>query len=37
LYTCVGVLVLNFAIMNVFFFRYKVQQKEQQAAVAAAS
>jgi ACS family tartrate transporter-like MFS transporter len=34
LYTCVGVLLLNFAIMNVFFFRYKAQQKAQQATVA---
>jgi ACS family tartrate transporter-like MFS transporter len=36
MYTCVGVLLLNFAIMNVFFFRYKAQVKKNAAAVAAA-
>ena len=27
LYTCVGVVLLNFAIMNLFFFHYKARQK----------
>jgi ACS family tartrate transporter-like MFS transporter len=37
LYVCVGVLLLNFVIMNGFFFRYKAQQKRQAATVTAAS
>ncbi len=27
LYICIGALVLNFIVMNVFFFRYKAEQK----------
>jgi ACS family tartrate transporter-like MFS transporter len=34
LYACVGVMLLNFAIMNVFFFRYKAQIKKAQATAA---
>ena len=34
LYICVGVLLLNFVVMNVFFFRHKAQQR---ALVASAS
>lgn len=37
MYTCFTLLVLNFVLMNVFFFRYKAQQKLQsEAAVTAA-
>lgn len=35
LYICVGVLLLNFTIMNVFFFRYKAQQKQRALAAVA--
>jgi ACS family tartrate transporter-like MFS transporter len=35
LYICVGVLLLNFIIMNAFFFRHKARQKEQAATVPA--
>jgi ACS family tartrate transporter-like MFS transporter len=35
LYVCVGVLLLNFLIMNVFFFRFKAQQLQRAAATPA--
>ncbi len=35
LYICVGALLLNFTVMNIFFFRYKAEQKRQAAAVTA--
>lgn len=32
---CVAVLLINFVIMNIFFFNYKARQKKQQAAATA--
>jgi ACS family tartrate transporter-like MFS transporter len=32
MYTCVGVLLLNFALMNIFFFGYKAQLRQKKQA-----
>lgn len=35
LYVCVGVLLLNFTVMNIFFFSYKTRLKKQAAGIPA--